>query len=78
MDRFDITVIPSIIFGVILKGGIYYTRDIKFGMCGIRTRSSSSAQGPEEMCLSLEHETRRKPLKNGLFAFSLPADVLWG
>ena len=34
MDRFDITVIPSIIFGVILKGGIYYTRDIKFGMSG--------------------------------------------
>ena len=53
VERFDITVIPSIIFGVILKGGICYTRDIKFGMSGIRTRSSSSAQGSEEMCLSL-------------------------
>ena len=24
---------------------------------------SEKAQGPEEMCLSLEHQTRRKPLK---------------
>ena len=37
-----------------------HTRHIKFGMSGIRTRSSSSAQGPEDMRLSLEHQNQSK------------------
>ena len=73
MERFDITVIPSIIFGVILKGGIYYTRAIKFGMSGIRTRCSSSAQSPEETCLSLAHQNPSKTSEKWVILIALIA-----
>ena len=65
--------LPILIFGVILKGGIYDTRAIKFGMSGVRTRSSSSAQSPEETCLSLAHQNPSKTSEKWVILIALIA-----